>query len=347
MNLFRKITFPLVPIYYLVTSLRNKLYDLGFKKSISYSFPVICIGNLSVGGTGKTPMVEYLINLLKEDFKLATLSRGYKRISKGFQLADENTTTEILGDEPFQFYNKFKDDIFVAVDADRNNGIKQLSCLNNPPKIVILDDAFQHRKVKAGFNILLTTYSNPYFNDVVLPTGNLRESRNGAKRADIIVVTKCPFDLSEKEKMAIIKQLKPQDYQCVFFSYIDYSDEIISLKNQIKLEKLKRFTLVTGIANSNTLVKFLEDKHLNFEHLNFEDHHNFTPNEIKELERKELIITTEKDFMRLKQYKSLSDALYYLPITIKIDNKKKFDSLIKDFVKWHYLINCVSFKISG
>src|SRR5690606_27292027 len=148
MKLIRKITFPFVPIYYVVTSLRNTLYDLGIKKSASYDFPIICIGNLSVGGTGKTPMVEYLIHLLKDDYKVATLSRGYKRKTKGFQLGSEFASVDILGDEPFQFYNKFKKDVLVAVDSDRNNGIKKLRALKNKPEIILLDDAFQHRKVK-------------------------------------------------------------------------------------------------------------------------------------------------------------------------------------------------------
>ena len=153
MKLLRKIFFPFVPIYYVVTWSRNKLYDLGLKKSKSYDFPVICVGNLSVGGTGKTPMIEYLIKLLKDDQKVATLSRGYKRQTKGFQLANENATTETIGDEPFQFYNKFGNTILVAVDADRQNGIAELQKQKNKPNVILLDDAYQHRKVKAGFNI--------------------------------------------------------------------------------------------------------------------------------------------------------------------------------------------------
>ena len=188
------------------------LYDLGVKKSTSYNFPVICVGNLSVGGTGKSPMIEYLINLLKNDFKLATLSRGYKRKTKGFVLANEQSTAETLGDEPFQFFTKFKNDIYVAVDAVRTNGIAQLRALNKPAEIILLDDAFQHRKVKAGFNILLTTYNNPYFKDFVLPAGNLREPRSGAKRAHIIIVTKCPYNLSDQEKSSFVKRIKPQFY---------------------------------------------------------------------------------------------------------------------------------------
>ena len=161
MKLLRKILFPLVPIYYTVTSLRNKLYDLGIKKSKSYDFPIICVGNLSVGGTGKTPMIEYLIHLLKDDYKVATLSRGYGRSTKGFLLANESVIAESLGDEPFQFYNKFKNDILVAVDENRNYGIQSLRRLKKPPEVILLDDAFQHRKVKAGFNILLTTSGMP------------------------------------------------------------------------------------------------------------------------------------------------------------------------------------------
>ena len=231
MKLIRNIAIPFVPVYYAITSLRNTLYDLGVIKSVSYDFPVICVGNLSVGGTGKTPMIEYLIHLLKDDFKVATLSRGYKRKTKGFILADTFSTAQTLGDEPFQFYNKFKNDILVAVDTDRKNAIKELMQLDSLPEVVLLDDAFQHRKVKAGFNILLTTYSNPYFNDFVLPTGNLREPRNGAKRANVIIVTKCPSHLSETEKSKFLKAIDPEENQYVFFSSIDYSNEIVSGEN--------------------------------------------------------------------------------------------------------------------
>lgn len=333
MKLIRKITFPFVPVYYLVTSLRNTLYDLGIKKSISYNFPVICVGNLSVGGTGKTPMIEYLINLLKDDYKLATLSRGYKRKTKGFQLANETSSANTLGDEPFQFYNKFKNDILVAVDSDRNNGINKLRLLENKPEVVLLDDAFQHRKVKAGFNILLTTYHNLYAEDFVLPTGNLREPKIGAKRASIIVVTKCPVNLSETDKNRILEKLSPENYQHVFFSFIKYADTVFSFDGKMKLNELNDFVLVTGIANSNSLIEFLNQKQLKFEHLNFDDHHDFSPEEIKALETKKLIITTEKDYMRLKQYTSLKDTLFYLPISISLNDEAKFNSLIKNFVK--------------
>ncbi|AXP79872.1 Tetraacyldisaccharide 4'-kinase [Mariniflexile rhizosphaerae] len=331
MKLIRNISFPFVPVYYAITSLRNRLYDLGIKKSISYSFPVICVGNLSVGGTGKTPMIEYLIDLLKDDCKVATLSRGYKRRTKGFQLANEFSTAESIGDEPFQFYNKFKNDILVAVDADRAHGIKQLKQLDNAPKVILLDDAFQHRKVKAGLNILLTTYSNPYFSDYVLPTGNLREPRSGAKRADIIVVTKCPDNFSSEAQSDFLKKIAPEVYQQVFFSSINYSNDIISSASKKSLDVVTNFTLVTGIANANPLVEFLNKKGLQFEHLNFKDHYEFTQQDILALEKKELILTTEKDFMRLKQHETLKDKLFYLPITVTISNAPILNKLIKDF----------------
>lgn len=322
-----------MPIYYVVTSLRNKLYDSGIKKSISYDFPIICVGNLSVGGTGKTPMVEYLINLLKDDYKVATLSRGYKRKTKGFQLGSETSSVNILGDEPFQFYNKFKNDVLVSVDSDRNNGIKTLRLLENKPEVILLDDAFQHRKVKAGFNILLTAYDNIYTDDFVLPTGNLREPKSGARRADVIVVTKCPSDLTENDKKRILKKLNVEAYQHVFFSFINYYESVTSLEKSVTLTEINDFTLVTGIANANTLLQFLKDKNLKFEHLNFNDHHDFSEKDIKELEEKQLIITTEKDFMRLKQFASLKRKLFYLPIGIGLDKESKFNKLITDFCR--------------
>lgn len=331
MKILRYLLFPIVPFYFFVTWLRNKLYDLGIKKSTSYNFPVICVGNLSVGGTGKTPMIEYLIHLLKDDYKVATLSRGYKRKTEGFQLADQNANAETIGDESFQFYSKFKNEILVAVDADRRNGIENLRQQN--PNIILLDDAYQHRKVKAGFNILLTTYANPYFNDIVLPTGNLREPRQGSSRADIIVVTKCPNSISDSEKSDILKSINPKAHQSVFFSAIAYSETLFSADKSKSIEGLKAFTLVTGIANATPLVDFLKEKNFNFEHLNFKDHHNFSTEDILALEKKELIVTTEKDFMRLKQYDALKDKLYYLPITVNIDDVSKMNQLIKHFIK--------------
>lgn len=333
MKILRYILFPIVPIYYLVTWFRNKLYDWGFFKSSEYHIPIICVGNLSVGGTGKTPMIEYLIRLLKEDYRVATLSRGYRRSTNGFVIADETASASIIGDEPFQFYNKF-DEVIVSVDANRRNGISKLMDLNYPPQVILLDDAFQHRKVKAKFYVLLTSYGDLYVNDILLPTGNLREPRVGAKRADIIVVTKCPVSISEEEKQSITKLLHPQIHQQVLFSWIDYSDMMKNGLGEKELNYLaeKKFTLVTGIANSKSLVDYLKSLNLKFEHLNFGDHHEFTIQEIQDLKEKEFILTTEKDFMRLTPHFKENSRLFYLPIELKIDGHGIFDNLIKSTV---------------
>ena len=333
MNLLRYISFPLVPFYYLATWLRNKLYDLGIKSSTTYDVPIICIGNLNVGGTGKTPMIEYLIRLLQNNYKIATLSRGYKRKTKGFVIADETINAQIIGDEPFQFYNKFNG-IIVSVDADRRNGIRQLLSLVQNPEVILLDDAFQHRKVKAGFNVLLTTYDNLYINDMVLPTGNLREPKSGANRADVIIVTKCPISISENIKGQVVDHLKPLQNQMVFFSSIKYSDKIKNSSEEITLQELKHktFTLVTGIADPNPLVDFLNNRGLIFEHLNFNDHHEFSEKEIMSLKSKELILTTEKDFVRLEPYFKDSRQLFYLPIETVISEAQIFDNLITEFI---------------
>ena len=189
MKLLRKLLFPFAVVYGVITTIRNFLFDIGFLKSYAFPLPIIAVGNLSVGGTGKTPQIEYLIRLLSGKYRVATLSRGYKRQSEGFLLADASVNAAILGDEPFQFFQKFPA-IQVAVDADRKNGIEQLLSQKNPPEVILLDDAYQHRKVKAGLYILLTADGDIYAKDYLLPTGNLRESRNGAQRAAIVVVTK-------------------------------------------------------------------------------------------------------------------------------------------------------------
>lgn len=332
MKLIRRLLFPVVPIYYLVTWFRNLAYDKGWKSSKSYDFPVICVGNLSAGGTGKTPMVEYLIRLLKDKTNLATLSRGYGRKTKGFLLAEDNVTATELGDEPFQFYHKFKDEIQVAVDENRQHGIAQLTKICNSPLTIILDDAYQHRKVNAGFNILLTTYHNLFVDDIVLPTGNLREPRSGYKRANVIVVTKCPETISQEQQEAIVLKLNAKSYQNVFFSYIRYADFALNNSNKIALKDLPDFTLVTGIANATPLVDFLNKNQLKFNHLAYKDHYNFTANDIKKLSELDVIVTTEKDYMRLKDESLLNEKLYYLPIQTEIINSEAFDSLVNKYI---------------
>lgn len=314
--------------------LRNKFYDRGLFSSKQFDFPVIAVGNLSMGGTGKSPMVEYIVNLLKQNYKVATLSRGYKRKSSGYILLDGQETAKEVGDEPLQFKSKFRD-VLVAVDESRSNGIERLLEETPPPDVVILDDAFQHRRVKAGCYILLTSYTNLYRNDMVLPAGNLREPASGAKRANIIVVTKCPQDLSTSKREEILKRIKPQEGQEVYFSTIAYSDEIYSRNRTLKLKALQResFTLVTGIAKPQPLIDFLEQQGLTFIHKAFRDHHNFTEEEIKALQHEELILTTEKDYMRLKNEIS-REKIFYLPIKTQfIIRGADFDEQIKNFVK--------------
>ncbi len=332
MKLLRKILSPFVPLYYVVVFLRNKLYDWSFFKSKSYEFPLICVGNISVGGTGKTPMVEYLVSILNKNHQLAILSRGYGRVSKGFVIAGLQTTSKAIGDEPFQIFNKFKD-VIVAVDSDRQNGLELLKQHHPSTDVILLDDAFQHRKVLAGFNILLTAYDHLYCDDYVLPTGNLREPKSGAKRAQLIVVTKCPENLSELDKTAITKRLNPASNQAVFFSSIQYSDTLISSDSSRALADLKGtyFTLVTGIANPTPLVKYLKNLGLDFEHLNYKDHHEFSISELEFIHSKPLVLTTEKDFSRLNP--KAHNRLFYLPIQLTIDKAEEFERLVVSYVK--------------
>ena len=330
MKMLRKILIPFVPVYYMVTWLRNIFYDYGILKSKTYNIPVICVGNLSVGGTGKTPMIEYLIGFLQTDFKVAVLSRGYKRKTKGFVLASDTSTVDDIGDEPYQFFTKFNNE-FIAVDANRQNGIESLIELVNPD-VILLDDAYQHRKVKAGLNILLSTYSNLFIDDILLPTGNLREPKRGVNRADIIIITKCPKVILETDKRTIINRIHPEAHQVVLFSTIEYSNSLKSEKKDITINDLKKttFTLVTGIANAEPLVNYLKLKELDFDHLNFKDHHDFTQKEIDSINSKSLIVTTEKDFMRLKG--KISIPMYYLPIEITLDNKELLISQLNSFL---------------
>jgi tetraacyldisaccharide 4'-kinase len=338
MNLLRKILFPFAILYGLITSIRNFLFDKGILKSYSFDVPVIAVGNLSVGGTGKTPQIEYLIRLLSPKYKVATLSRGYKRQSEGFVLADSNSNVAILGDEPFQFYSKFSN-IQVAVDTDRKNGIEQLLSLPEKPEVILLDDAYQHRKVKAGFYILLTSYGDLYSGDFMLPTGNLRESRSGAKRANVIIVTKCPATLSLDEqndiKRFLLRRNDKGDNQELYFSYIDYDDSIYSEDKILKVSEIKNVDklLLAGIAKPEPFFGYLQDEKV--ECLTYPDHHHFTEKDLLEIKNKsqnKIIITTEKDFVRLKG-SIAKEQLFYLPIRSSfLSGSDNFDKTIINYV---------------
>ncbi|AWA29861.1 tetraacyldisaccharide 4'-kinase [Flavobacterium magnum] len=334
MVLLRIILFPFAVLYGWITGLRNFLYDKGILKSASFDVPVIAVGNLSVGGTGKTPQVEYLIRLLSENHKVAVLSRGYKRKSSGFVLADPDSNAEILGDEPFQYHRKFPD-IQVAVDADRKNGIARLLSLPVKPEVILLDDAYQHRRVTAGFYMLLTAYGDLYPDDFMLPTGHLREGRRGARRANIIVITKCPADISMDTMAAIRRKINPLAGQEVFFSSIDYSDYVLSENSRMMAEEAKALpkTLVAGIAKPGPFFAHLRNETDTL--MTFPDHHDFTASdlaEIKRLSENKLIITTEKDYVRLTR-KLGSARLYYLPIrTVILRDGDQFDKMINNYV---------------
>ncbi|WP_317130247.1 tetraacyldisaccharide 4'-kinase [Aggregatimonas sangjinii] len=330
--LLRKILFPFSLLYALVVRVRNYLYDTDIWESMVFQTKVICIGNLSVGGTGKTPMVEYLLSQLQPHFKIAVLSRGYKRKSQGFLLANSDSTVAELGDEPFQIHRKFPK-VKVAVDADRRNGIAILE-KDVQPDLIVLDDAFQHRKVKAGLNILLTAYGKLYSEDWYLPTGNLRDSRSAARRADLIVVTKCPSELSEMEIVGIRERLKPRSNQKLLFATLHYADEFPGDDQAKKLDFFmnKNVTLVTGIADPTPLTDYLKAKTLQFEHLKYTDHHSFTAAELKLLNEKEIVLTTEKDYVRLK---NKVNNLYYIPVAHQFlgNDATILTSELKDFMK--------------
>lgn len=339
MKLVRFLLFPFAVLYDLITSIRNLFYDRGIFKSTSFKVPIIAVGNLSVGGTGKTPQIEYLIKLLQKDNKVAVLSRGYKRKTEGYILLNDSHSAEDVGDEPLQFFKKFSN-IQVAVDAKRTNGITKLLSQKNKPNLILLDDAFQHRKVTAGFYILLTKFNDLYSDDFLLPTGNLRESKRGAQRANLIVVTKCPSNLSEAIKNKITQKLKPKGNQRIFFTSISYADGLKG-EAKISINKLMNYevVLVTGIANPNPMLVYLNKLKVKYRHINFPDHHNFTENDIQKIKSQldaisssnKMILTTEKDYMRLA---SKIDGLYYLPIeTNFLENSDNFDKEIKEFVK--------------
>ena len=337
MKFVRFLLFPFAILYDLITSIRNSFFNIGIFKETSFNIPIIVVGNLSVGGTGKTPQIEYLIRLLKDFYKVSVLSRGYKRKTKGFILVNGNHTANDVGDEPLQYFKKFTN-ITVAVDENRVEGVSNL--LNQKsPEVLLLDDAYQHRKVKGSFYILLTKYDDLFTNDFLLPTGNLRESRLGAKRANIIVVTKCPFDLEEVEKKNIKRKLQQYKKE-VYFTTISYADKI-SGNQQLSIGELKKFEvlLITGIANPNPLLEFLTEKEIKFTHLKFADHHHFTTNEIEEIKQKfevinvdkKLILTTEKDYTRLS---SKLKELSFLQIKTRfLEAENTFNDLVKSHIQ--------------
>lgn len=339
MNHLRLLLFPFSMLYGIITMLRNKLYDWQIIKSYSPHIISICLGNLNTGGTGKTPHTEYLIRLLQKKYNLAVLSRGYGRKTKGYRLISDMDTAQTTGDEPLQYFKKFPD-IKVAVCEKRHIGITNL--LNKFPelKLILLDDAYQHRKVNPSIRILLTEYASPYFTDFVLPAGNLREYRCNYKKADIIVVTKTPHHISDTDKEKFIHKINPLRNQTIFFSSYTYQKAYNLENNPIEFPKNAAIMLLTGIANPKPLYQYLSYKLNIHETLYFNDHHAFTYNDLIKINaifnkissKPKYIITTEKDYIRLLQLKKdieqLQLPICYIPIEVsfQLENKRDFDA---------------------
>lgn len=344
--------FPLTLIYGAFVYLRNMFFDWGWLPSQQYKIAVICIGNLTVGGTGKTPHVEYLIRLLENKFVVAVLSRGYNRRSKGFILANDNSTADDIGDESLQIKLKFKN-IIVAVCESRVNGIEKLLKLFPEINLIILDDAFQHRYVDAGMNILLIDFNRPLHKEYLLPAGNLREQISGKERANLFVITKCPDKIKPIDKRLVIKSIHPRPYQTCFFSSIAYRNfEYVfpSLNSPPTIDFLStgnyKILLVTGIANSAVLKDYLEKNGLEIIHMAYRDHYAFTDGDLVNIYKRfesidsvnKMIITTEKDAMRLKKFVNIAGELksvfLYIPVEVLFLNSEVelFNNQILNYV---------------
>lgn len=345
--------YPLSLLYGLVIYIRNWLFDKEILKSTNFKIPVIAVGNLAVGGTGKTPHTEYIVTILQNNWKVAVLSRGYKRKTKGFYLADDASDFLTLGDEPFQIHNKFPD-LIVAVDEKRVHGIKKLQELIPDLQTVILDDAFQHRQVQPGFSILLTDYNHLYCHDMLLPAGRLREPKSGSKRANLIVVTKCPLDIKPIEMRLIETEIKEETNQLVFFSGFEY-DEIIPVfpnfeKEKYNYHKLKEtqahVLLVAGIVSPEPILEQINKYTGNVKTLFFEDHHAFQIKDYSLINQmfdyieseKKVLLVTEKDAARIildpNFPEKLKSKTYAMPIRVKIlhNQEELFIQKIKNYV---------------
>lgn len=338
MKKLRILLLPFAWLYGVITFFRNKLYDWKVLKSWKIEKKSILVGNLSVGGTGKSPLVEFIINhFLEQNKAIVTLSRGYGRSTKGLVHASLNSTANQIGDEPAQFKKKYQEKIEVIVAENRLEGIKYINKKLPETELIILDDAFQHRAIQAGFSIIVTPYNKLFVDDYMLPAGNLREWKIGKNRADCILVSKCPTDLSETEK-AEIKAKLGFPHKNIFFASIDYQPPVGNSFNNPQ-----HILLVTGIGNPQPLVEYWK-KRAKVTHLSFDDHHNFSEGDIQVIHEKfdtfadwnKVILTTEKDFMRLMHFKSVKDGQYpwhYQPIKVQIHEQRKFKTLLDGYIK--------------
>ena len=342
---------PISFIYQAVVGVRNKFFDWKILPSEEFEIPIISVGNLTVGGTGKTPHTEYLIKLLKGNHRVALLSRGYKRKSKGYQLATPESSAEQIGDEPYQVNVKYPD-IYVAVDADRRNGIHKLceGPVSKDVEVVLLDDAFQHRYVKPGLNIVLMDYNRPIYEDALMPVGMLREPLSSLHRAHVVIVTKCPGDIKPIDFRVVTKNLDLRPYQRLFFTTFSYGD-MMAFDDSNRRKPLSALTstthvlLVTGIASATPLVEKVREYTSHITHMEYGDHHDFSQEELDEISKvyasidvaDKLIITTEKDAARLSTYsidETVTKNLYVLPIEVEFlqEQQESFNNYIIDYV---------------
>lgn len=343
---FRYLLLPFSLLYGAAVWLRNWLFDKNIFKSTSFNFPIICVGNLAVGGTGKTPMTEYLIRILKDQYTIAILSRGYKRKTRGFAIADSNTTALEIGDEPMQFHEKFPE-VTVAVGEERLVAIPQILHEKPSTQVIILDDAFQHRAVKAGLNILLTEYKNLYTRDFILPAGDLRDVRVSRKRAHIIVVTKCPANLTMAERDTIKKEINPLPEQTLYFTKIVYAKpyHLFTRLTTNTITAATNVLLICGIANPTPLKEYLTVQLHTYEMLRYPDHHIFDMDDLAEIKKQfeklssadKIILTTEKDAVRLQKFeKELKEfPIYVIPIEHRFlfNEAEQFNRQVSDFIE--------------
>lgn len=342
---FRFLLLPFALVYGAVVWVRNKLFDRNVLRGTSFNLPVICIGNLSVGGTGKSPMAEYLLRLLKDRYHVATLSRGYKRKTKGYILAGGDTTALEIGDEPMLFHLKFPD-VAVAVGEERLVAIPQLLQDRPETQVILMDDAFQHRSIRAGLNMLLTDYNNLFTRDFYLPTGDLRDIKSAYKRAHVIVVTKCPPGLEEAEKQQIIAEINPPAGQQIFFASLEYGVPYHIIHNTPRpLDKETSVLLVCGIANPRPLKAYLETETAYYENVSYNDHHIFSIDDLKAIRKRfdqisasgKILLTTEKDGVRLLKFRQELGELpfFVLPVRHRIlfGEAEAFNSAILTFIK--------------
>jgi tetraacyldisaccharide 4'-kinase len=355
--------YPLSLIYGAVTGIRNFLYNTNVLRSVEFHLPVICVGNITVGGTGKTPHTEYIAGLLRNHFKVATLSRGYKRKTRDFRIATLSSPVSEIGDEPLQILHKFPD-VMVAVDRDRVHGVKRILKENPDTEIIILDDGYQHRRIEPGFSILLSDFNRLMVRDHMLPYGNLRESKVNMRRADIILITKSPENISPIQRRLIVKEVDKAPYQKLYFTSLMYKDPLPVFDTKNKQENRSKISfssecgivLITGIANPLQLKHYIQKKCGKIVHLSFPDHYNFKEKDILHILSAyndlkspiKYLITTEKDAVRLREFINIAEPIrsvfYYIPVEVCFLNndKDEFDNLIVDYVKKNKRNNRIS-----